>query len=66
MCANFENPRLRNRELGLKNQGDFWLEILLICLLLGPAKVNTVKIFSGPYYIIKRIPTLVSGTLEPV
>ena len=31
-------------------------------LLLVPARVNKVKIFSGFDYIIKRIPTLVLGS----
>ena len=35
-------------------------------LLNRAAKVNEVKIFSGLYYIIKRTPTLVPGTLELV
>ena len=35
-------------------------------LLVGLAKVKKVQIFSRLYYIIKRIPTLVSGALEPV
>ena len=29
--------------------------------LRGPAKVNKVKIFSGPSYLIKRLLTFVSG-----
>ena len=28
---------------------------------LGPAKVNKVKIFLGPYYMIKHVLTFVSG-----
>ena len=35
-------------------------------LLLGPAKVNKVKIFSGPCYMIKRVLTFVSGLQESV
>ena len=35
-----------------------------IVSLLGPAKVNKVKSFSGSYYIIKRIPPLVLGALK--
>ena len=35
-------------------------------LLVGLAKVKKVQIFPRLYYIIKRIPTLVSGALEPV
>ena len=35
-------------------------------LLLEPAKVNKVKIFSGPCYIIKCVLTLVSGVQESV
>ena len=31
---------------------------------LGPAKVNKVKIFSRPCYMIKRLLTFVSGVLE--
>ena len=34
--------------------------------LLRPAKVNKVKIFSGPSYIIKRVLTFVSGVQESV
>ena len=34
--------------------------------LLGPAKANKVKIFSGPCYIIKRVLTFVSGVQESV
>ena len=37
-----------------------------LMLLVRPAKVNKIKFFSGLYYIIKRIPTLVSGAEEPV
>ena len=32
--------------------------------LLGPAKVNKVKIFSGPCYMIKCVLTFVSGVQE--
>ena len=35
-------------------------------LLLGPAKVNKVKIFSGPCYMIKRVLTFVSGVQKSV
>ena len=35
-------------------------------LLLGPAKVYKVKIFSGPCYMIKRVLTFVSGVQESV
>ena len=35
-------------------------------LLLGPAKVNKVKIFSGPCYMIKRVLTLVLAVQESV
>ena len=35
-------------------------------LSLRPAKVNKVKIFSGPYYMIKRVLTFVSGVQESV
>ena len=35
-------------------------------LLLGPAKVNKVEIFSGPCYMIKRVLTFVSGVHESV
>ena len=34
--------------------------------LLGPAKVNKVKIFSGPCYMIKRVLLFVSGVQESV
>ena len=33
---------------------------------VGSAKVNKVKIFSGPSYMIKRILTFVSGVQESV
>ena len=33
-------------------------------LLVGPAKVNKVKIFSGPCYMIKCVLTFVSGVQE--
>ena len=33
---------------------------------LGPAKVNKVKFFSGPYYMLKRVLTFVSGVQESV
>ena len=38
------------------------------CLLLfiGPAKVNTVKIFLGSYYMIKQVLTFVSSLQESV
>ena len=39
---------------------------ITVLLPLVPAKVNKAKNFLGLYYIIKRIPTLVSGALEPV
>ena len=35
-------------------------------LSLGPAKVNKVKIFSGPYYMIKHVLTFVSGVQKSV
>ena len=35
-------------------------------LLVGPAKVNKVKIFSGPCYMIKCVLTFVSGVQESV
>ena len=35
-------------------------------LLIGPAKVNKGKIFSGPCYMIKRVLTFVSGVHESV
>ena len=35
-------------------------------LFLGPAKVNEVKIFSGPCYMIKCVLTFVSGVQESV
>ena len=39
-------------------------------LLLGPAKVNKVTLFSGPYYMIKRVGipvlTFASGVQESV
>ena len=37
-----------------------------VSLLLGPAKVNEVKIFSEAYYMIKHVLTFVSGVLESV
>ena len=37
-----------------------------ISLLLGSAKVNQVKIFSGPCYMIKHVLTFVSGVQESV
>ena len=33
---------------------------------VGPAKVNEVKIFSRPCYMIKRVLTFVSGVQESV
>ena len=33
---------------------------------IGPAKADKVKIFSGPYYMMKRILTFVSGVQESV
>ena len=33
---------------------------------IGPAKVNKVEIFSGPYYKMKRILTFVLGVQESV
>ena len=33
---------------------------------IGPAKVNKVKIFSEPYYMLKRVLTFVSGVQESV
>ena len=30
----------------------------------GPLKVNKVKIFSGPCYMIKRVLTFISGVQE--
>ena len=35
-------------------------------MTIGPAKVNKVKIFSGPYYMIKHVLTSVSGVQESV
>ena len=35
-------------------------------LSLGSAKINKVKIFSGPCYMIKRVLTFVSGVQESV
>ena len=35
-------------------------------LLVGPAKVNKVKIFLRPYYMMKRILTFVSDVQESV
>ena len=32
MCANFGDPRSRDRKLRHKKTGNFWLEKLLICL----------------------------------
>ena len=34
---------------------DCFLDSLCFVSLLGPAKVNKVKIFSGLYYVIKRV-----------
>ena len=34
--------------------------------LVGPAKVNKVKNFSGPYHTIKRVLTFVSSVQESV
>ena len=39
---------------------------LLVTLLLGPAKVNKVKIFSGLWYMTKCVLTFVSGVQESV
>ena len=39
---------------------------IALYLSVGPAKVNKVKIFSGPCYMIKRILTFVSGLQESV
>ena len=35
-------------------------------VITRPAKVNKVKIFSGPCYMIKRVLTFVSGLQESV
>ena len=46
----------------LSDYNFLWYGIALyICSLLGPAKVNKIKIFSGPCYMIKRVLTFVSG-----
>ena len=37
-----------------------------INLSVGPAKVNKVKIFLGPYYMIKHVLTFVLGLQESV
>ena len=42
------------------------LIVSLDTLLLGSAKVDKVKIFSGPYYMIKRVQTFVSGVQKSV
>ena len=47
----------------------FYYEVIvtsLVLLRLGPAKVNEVKIFSGPCNMIKRVLTFVSGVQESV
>ena len=31
---------------------------------IGPAKVNEIKIFSQPYYMLKRVLTFVSGVQQ--
>ena len=40
--------------------------LVVIRLLLGPAKVNEVKIFLGPYYMIKHVLTFASCLQESV
>ena len=40
--------------------------LILILSLIGPAKVNKIKIFSGPCCMIKRVLTFVSGVQESV
>ena len=40
--------------------------LVIIRLLLGPAKANKVKIFSGPYYMMKHVLTFVSSVQESV
>ena len=39
---------------------------ICLLLLLGPTKVNKVKIFLGPCYMIKRVLTFVSGFQKSV
>ena len=39
---------------------------MLLGLRLGPAKVNKIKIFSGPCYMIKSVLMFVSGVQESV
>ena len=39
---------------------------VIFVLSIEPAKVNKVKIFSGPCYMIKRVLTFVSGVQESV
>ena len=40
--------------------------MIKLCAKLGPVKVNKVKIFSEPCYMIKRVLTFVSGIQESV
>ena len=47
-------------------RSDVQAVVMLEVLYIGPAKVNKVKIFSGPCYMIKRVLTLVSGVQESV
>ena len=42
------------------------MNIIFKVLWLGPTKVNKVKVFSGPCYMIKRVLTFVSGVQESV
>ena len=37
-----------------------------LVMTIWPAKVNKIKIFSRPYYMIKRVLTFVSRVQEPV
>ena len=41
-------------------------DIKRFTVISRPAKVDKLKIFSGLYYIIKRITTLVSAALKPI
>ena len=43
-----------------------FIPVIVSLLLLGPAKVNKVKIFSGPYYMIRRVLKFLSGVQESV
>ena len=47
-------------------QGEFLMMKLLLpsVITIGSTKVNKVKNFSGPYYVIKRVLTFVSGVQE--